>query len=149
MECRVSMVALGVDDLARSRRFYEEGLGWRAGAPSNDAVVFFQAGALVIGLCEREALAKDARWEGGTGEDAPGGAEFSGIALAHNVREKREVAEVIGQAQHAGATVLKPGEDTDWGGHSGYFADPDGHVWEVAWNPHFTLTPEGAMILPG
>ena len=144
MECRVSMVTLGVADLKRSRRFYEEGLGWRAGAPSNDQVVFFQAGGMVVGLYGRDALAEDAKWQGGT---QPGA--FAGIALAHNVRERHEVAEVIELARKAGAAVLKPAEDTFWGGHAGYFTDLDGHLWEIAWNPHFTLTAEGAMILPG
>ena len=144
MECRISMVSLGVEDLGRARRFYEEGLGWRPGGPSNDEIVFFQAGGIVIGLYGREALAKDAMWPG-----APWNGSFPGIILAHNVREKHEVAEVIEKAECAGATLLKPAQDTFWGGHAGCFADPDGHVWEIAWNPHFTLAAEGALVLPG
>ncbi len=144
MECRISMVTLGVENLERARRFYEDGLGWRPGAPTNDEVVFFQAGEMIFGLYGRKALAADAMWRGPMRDDG-----FSGIVLAHNVREKHQVAEVLHQAQSAGATVLKPAQDTFWGGHAGYFADPDGHVWEIAWNPHFPLTSEGAVRLPG
>lgn len=141
MEQRISLITLGVADLARSRRFYEEGLGWRASSASAGDVVFFQAGGMALGLWPRALLAEDAHVED------PGGS-FSGIALAHNVREREQVAQVLARAEAAGGTLLKPAQDTDWGGHAGYFADPDGHPWEVAWNPHFPLDAEGSLHLP-
>ena len=144
MDCRISIVTLGVADMALSRRFYEEGMGWRPGGPSNEEVVFFQAGGLVIGLYGRDAHAAEVMWQGG--RDRQG---FPGITLAQNVREKHQVAELLDKAQSAGATLLKPAQHTFWGGYSGYFADPDGHIWEIAWNPHFTLSQDGAVRLPG
>jgi catechol 2,3-dioxygenase-like lactoylglutathione lyase family enzyme len=139
MEQRVSLITLGVTDLERSRRFYEQGLGWRPGFVSEE-VVFFQAGGLVLALFPRAALAADARLTGaesGTG----------GIALAHNVRTREEVDAVLAEAAAAGAAILRPAEDAAWGGYSGYFADPDGHPWEVAWNPHWTLEADGSVRL--
>lgn len=140
MEQRLSMVTLGVDDLARARAFYESGLGWRPSSASNDQVVFFQLGGIVLGLYGREALAAEANQSPGSG--------FGGVALAHNVRDKAEVDAVLATAEAAGARILKAAEDTFWGGHSGYFADPDGHVWEVAWNPFWPIAVEGSVTLP-
>ena len=143
MEQRLSLVTLGVADLARSRRFYKEGLGWRASGASTEEVTFFQLGGIALALWGREALAEDARLPG----PGPGGG-FGGIALAHNVRTREEVDAILARARAAGGRVLRPGEDASWGGYTGYFADPDGHLWEVAWNPHFTLRDDGSLQLP-
>ena len=139
MEQRVSLVTLGVADLAASRRFYEA-LGWSSSsAPGND-VVFFQAGSMVLGLWSRTELAKD------SGTEDTGG--WGGIALAHNVRSPAEVDTVIAEARAAGATITREGAPTFWGGYSGAFLDPDGHAWEVAHNPGWELSPDGAVVLP-
>lgn len=143
MEQRLSLVTLGVADLARSRRFYEEGLGWRASRASTEEVTFFQLGGIALALWGREALAEDARLSGSD----PGGG-FGGVALAHNVRTRDEVDAVLARAHAAGGHILRPAEETSWGGYTGYFADPDGHLWEVAWNPHFTLRGDGSLQLP-
>ncbi|MEG6552165.1 VOC family protein [Desulfocurvibacter africanus] len=140
MEPRISLITLGVSDLARSRAFYEQ-LGWQASAASNDHVTFFQAGGMALALYSRKALAEDAKLPDGE-------CAFGGITLAYNVRDKAEVAAVLAEAETAGGHILKPAQDVFWGGHSGYFADPDGHPWEVAWNPFFTLNERGNLILP-
>jgi catechol 2,3-dioxygenase-like lactoylglutathione lyase family enzyme len=140
MEQRLSVVTLGVADLERARRFYEDGLGWRR-ANRHPEVVFFQIGGAVMALYLRSALAEDARVpEEGTG--------FGGITLAYCTRTREEVDAVLRQAEAAGANVLKLAEDVFWGGYSGYFADPDGHVWEVAWNPEWPLAEDGSIELP-
>ncbi len=140
MEPRVSLVTLGVADLARSRAFYEA-LGFSASTVSQGDIVFFQAGGLALALYPRAALAEDA-----TVDDH--GFGFRGVSLAHNVRAKAEVATVLAEAEAAGGRIVKPAQDVFWGGHSGYFADPDGHLWEVAWNPHIPLAADGALKLP-
>ncbi|MBK8158325.1 MAG: VOC family protein [Rhodospirillaceae bacterium] len=142
MRPRISLVTLGVCDLARARRFYETGLGWKPSSASNDDVVFFQlAGGMGLGLFPRSSLAKDAHIsEAGTG--------FGGITLAQNLASKAEVDRVIATAVAAGGTLLKAAEDVFWGGYSGYFADPDGHAWEIAWNPFFPLSEDGGITLP-
>ena len=140
MEQRLSVVTLGVADLGRSRRFYEEGLGWRR-ANASDEVVFYQAGGMVLALYPRGALADDAHLPAE-------GSGFGGITLAYNARDRREVDAVLAEAEAAGATILKPAQDVFWGGYSGYFADPDGHPWEVAWNPHWTLGDDGSVTIP-
>jgi hypothetical protein len=141
MEQRLSLVTLGVADLARSRRFYEQGLGWTPSSAGNENVVFFQLGGIALSLYGRASLAEDARLE-----DRGGG--FGGITLAYNTRAREDVDAVLARAKAAGARILKPAEEAFWGGYSGYFADPDGHPWEVAWNPHFTLLPDGSLSLP-
>lgn len=141
MEQRISIITLGVADLERSRRFYLEGLGWTASSAGNEHIVFIAAGGVVLGLYGREALAEDM-------QVAAAGRGFAGFSLAHNVRSRAEVDRVIASAKAAGATVLKPGQEAFWGGYSGYFADPDGHPWEVAWNPHFPLDADGRVLLP-
>ncbi|HZH26724.1 MAG TPA: VOC family protein [Azospirillaceae bacterium] len=143
MEQRLSLVTLGVTDLARSRTFYDR-LGWREAPASTDSVAFFQAGGVVLSLYGRSALAADAQVPN---TPAPAGA-FTGIALAHNVRTRAEVAQVLADAVAAGGRLLKPAQDAFWGGHSGYFADPDGHVREVAWNPFFPFDEAGNLRLP-
>ena len=140
MEPRVSLITLGVADLARSREFYTK-LGFKASSLSSDRVVFFQIGALGLSLFPRESLAKDA-------QVSAEGAGFRGITLAHNVRTREQVAEVIAEAVRAGGTLVKASEEAFWGGQSGYFVDPDGHLWEVAWNPGAPLGPNGEFTLP-
>ena len=139
MEQRMSLVTLGVADLRRARRFYENGLGWTPGFASDD-VVFYETGGPIIGLWSRSALAADAQIED---DDA----SFSGIALAHNVRSRADVETVLAEAAAAGAAILKSAEDTPWGGYSGYFADLDGHLWEVAWNPAWKIAEDGGVKL--
>lgn len=140
MEPRLSFVTLGVADMARSRAFYER-LGFTASPMSQEAVTFFSAGGVVLALFGRDALAEDAHVP-------PDGSGFSGIALAHNVRRREDVAVVLAEAESAGGRILKPAQDVFWGGHSGYFADPDGHLWEVAWNPFIPFTEDGRLVLP-
>jgi len=137
MEQRVSLITLGVRDLPRARRFYEA-LGWRPGSDL-DEVVFFQSGSIVVGLWGRDQLADD------TVVTDSGG--WGGITLAHNVRTPAEVEGVLAEAQAAGGTIRRAGAETEWGGYSGVFADPDGHAWEVAHNPGWTITDEGATLL--
>ncbi len=143
LQQRISFITLGVSDLAQSRSFYEQGLGWTPSKRGSSAgVVFFQmGGGLVLALFPKDALAKDA----GIANDGQG---FRGISLAHNVHQRHQVADVLALAEQASGKIVKPAQDTSWGGHAGYFADPDGILWEVAWNPHFELTPDGQMILP-
>ena len=140
MEPRVSIITLGVADLGRARAFYEQ-LGFRASSVSQGDIVFFHAGAQALALYPRAALAEDAGI-------APAGSGFSGVTLAHNVRTKDDVAAVLAEAEAAGGRIVKPAQDVFWGGHSGYFADPDGHLWEAAWNPHAPLSADGALKLP-
>ena len=135
MEQRVSIVTLGVSDLPRSRKFYEA-LGWRAATPPDSPVCAFDLQGMTLGLYARTALAEDAKI-------SAEGEGFRGVALAYNVREKGEVSEVLESAVAAGGILVKAAEDVFWGGHSGHFADPDGHLWEVAWNPHSPLGPKG------
>jgi len=138
VEQRVSLVTLGVADLARSRAFYEA-LGWITGAAADDDVVFFQAGGAVVALWDRARLAADSCMT-----DTGG---WGGVTLAHNVRSPEEVDTVLAEAEAAGATIGRPGAETFWGGYSGVFVDPDGHPWEVAHNPHWTLGDDGSISL--
>lgn len=140
MEPRLSLVTLGVADVARARTFYET-LGFEASSDSNASVAFFGAGGVVLALFGRAALAEDAK----VADGAPG---FSGIALAHNARSEADVERVLAEAVAAGATLVKPAERVFWGGYSGYFKDPDGHLWEVAFNPFFPLDAAGRVVLP-
>jgi predicted lactoylglutathione lyase len=138
MRQRVSLITLGVADLGRARAFYEA-LGWETGAGDDDDVVFFQAGEMVLGLWDRERLAEDsgARDSGGWG----------GVALALNFNSREEVDAAFEQARDAGATVAREPAETFWGGYSGVFADPDGHPWEIAHNPRWTVTEDGGTRL--
>ena len=140
MEQRLSLVTLGVRDLGASRAFYRR-LGWKESPPSNEHVAFFQCGGLVFALWGRDALVEDAGVEGP-------GKGFANISLAHNVRSKADVDATLKEAKQAGATILKPGAEASWGGYTGYFADPDGFAWEVAWNPGFKILPDGGIKLP-
>lgn len=124
MEQRLNLITLGVADLARARRFYEEGLGWTP-AQEEESIVFYKLGGLILGLFPREALREDAH----QGQDWGQG----GFTLAQNVAERATVDAIMARAVAAGATMQKKAEDTPWGGYSGYVADPDGHLWEIAW----------------
>jgi len=138
---RITVVTLGVADLPRARSFYAEGLGFKVSPSSNDQVVFIEAGSVVLGLYSREALAEDAQL-------SPEGSGFGGITLARNVGSENEVDVALAVAKRAGARILKPAQKVFWGGYSGYFADLDGHPWEVAFNPHWKLDEHGAVVLP-
>lgn len=138
MDQRLSVVTLGVSDLANARAFYEA-LGWKTGAAPEDDVVFFQAGGMVVALWDRGLLAEDSAVQ-----DAGG---WGGVTLAHNVGSPAEVDAVIEEARTAGATIGREGAATFWGGYSGVFIDPDGHPWEVAHNPHWTLGDDGSVTL--
>ncbi|MEZ5853723.1 MAG: VOC family protein [Hyphomicrobiaceae bacterium] len=140
MQPRVSLVTLGVESVARARAFYEA-LGFKASSASQDGVAFFRAGGVVLGLFGRDALAADAGV-------SPHGSGFRAVALAHNCRSKSEVDAVLAHAVGCGATLVEPAREVFWGGYSGYFADPDGHLWEVAFNPHWPLDGDGAISLP-
>jgi predicted lactoylglutathione lyase len=139
MDQRVSLITLGVDDLARSRGFYEA-LGWSG--QEVQETVFFQAGGLAVVLWGREKLAADC------GLEPRAGGGFDGIALAHNVRSNEDVDALIAAAERAGATVTRAPATTFYGGYAGIFLDPDGHAWEIAHNPGFTLAPDGSLVLP-
>ncbi|WP_374384453.1 VOC family protein [Dongia sp.] len=142
MKPRISLVTLGVDDLARARHFYEVGLGWKASSASNDAVAFFQlAGGMGLGLFGRQALVEDAHL-------TDVGRGFGGVTVAQNFESKAAVDAAMARAVAAGAKLLKQPQDVFWGGYSGYFADLDGHVWELAWNPFFPLSEDGGITLP-
>jgi hypothetical protein len=138
MENRVSLVTLGVSDFGRARVFYE-GLGWSGLSPDGE-VVFFQAGGMILALWSRDKLAEDS-----CVQDAGG---WGGVTLAYNVGSAAEVDAVLADAEAAGATIGRPGATTFWGGYSGVFVDPDGHPWEVAHNPGWTLADDGSVHLP-
>ncbi len=140
MAPRMTVVTLGVTELPRARAFYVEGLGFRASTASNEHITFLDAGGVVLSLYGRAALAEDAC--------VPPGAGFGGIALAWNVASEAEVDASLARAVAAGARLLKPAQRVFWGGYSGYFADPDGHPWEVAFNPHWQLDADGGVVFP-
>jgi uncharacterized protein len=136
-----SAVTLGVNDLERSRGFYE-GLGWKQSMAQSEGLVFFQTGGMSLALYPCEALAKDANV-------SPEGEGFRRITLAYNARSRAEVDAVLDEAKAAGAEIIKAAEEAFWGGYSGYFADPDGFLWEVAFNPFFPLAEDGSLRIPG
>jgi hypothetical protein len=142
MEPRIHIVTLGVADVARAARFYEEALGFRKSSASNEHIAFFALNGLVLGLYGRDALAKDANLA-----PTPAGG-FGGVTLAHNVRAREDVDRVLAEVAAKGARILKAAEDAFWGGRSGYFADPDGHPWEVAHNPFFPFGEDGSLKMP-
>jgi uncharacterized protein len=138
VEQRLSLVTLGVRDLARARAFYEA-LGWQTGAKPEDDVVFFQSGGMIVALWGRDQLAEDSAVEDGGG--------WGGVTFAHIVRSPEEVDAVLAEAERAGAEIPRKGGKTFWGGYSGIFVDPDGHPWEVAHNPSWTLAEDGSVHL--
>jgi predicted lactoylglutathione lyase len=139
VEPRVSLITIGVADLARSRAFYET-LGWQG--QEVEETYFVQAGSQAVVLWSRAKLAEDA---GITDRGKDG---FGGVALAQNVRSREEVDAIMTAAAYAGADITKPAAETFYGGYAGYFADPDGHVWEIAHNPGFTIESDGSLTLP-
>jgi uncharacterized protein len=138
MEQRLSLVTLGVRDLGRARAFYEA-LGWTAGAAPDDDVVFFQAGGMIVALWGREQLTEDSAVEDSGG--------WGGVTFAYNTRSPAEVDAVIEEARAAGARIGREPGETFWGGYSGVFVDPEGHPWEVAHNPHWTIADDGSTLL--
>ena len=139
MKQRVSLITLGTTDLARARSFYE-GLGWKTGAGAEDDVVFFQAGDMIVALWDRTRLAEDSCVEDGGG--------WGGTTLALNFASPAEVDAVIEEARAAGAVIGREPAETFWGGYSGVFVDPDGHPWEVAHNPGWSIAEDGSVSLP-
>lgn len=136
MEQRISLITLGVRDMARAQAFYDA-LGWQAVPVDHpQAPLPYNLTGMTLALWLWDSLAADA----GLPADGQG---FRGVAIAHNVRKKEDVAAILANAQKAGGKIIKPAHDTFWGGHSGYFADPDGHLWEVAFNPFFPLNGRG------
>lgn len=140
MEQRVNIITLGVDDLVATTGFYER-LGWRRADASQEGITFFQAGGVVLALFPREELAKDAKLD-----RAPPPAPAA-VTLAQNLPSRAEVDAALDEAVAAGATLVKAAEEVFWGGYSGYFADPEGNLWEIAWNPFFPLDDEGLIHL--
>ena len=138
MEQRVSLVTLGVADLVRARAFYEA-LGWNTNAAPDDDVVFFQAGGMIVALWSRASLAED------SGVEDSGG--WGGVTPAYNARSPAEVDAVIEEARRAGSRIAREPAATFWGGYSGVFVDPEGHPWEVAHNPHWTIAEDGSVHL--
>ena len=139
MEQRISLVTLGVADLARAKRFYAS-LGWHG--QEVQETVFLQAGPVVVVLWGRDKLAQDCGLPDGAGSG------FGGIVLAHNVRSRAEVDEIVAAAREAGAAITRPPLETFYGGYAGVFADPDGHAWEIAHNPGFGLAADGTLTIP-
>jgi catechol 2,3-dioxygenase-like lactoylglutathione lyase family enzyme len=142
MEPRISIITLGVTDFVRSLRFYRDGLGWPTRATDTADIAFFNTAGTRFALYPLDKLAEDV-----SPALPPTRSGFSGITLAHNVRTREEVARVLAEAETAGAVIVKPAQDAFWGGHSGYFADPDGYYWEVAFAPGFQFTADGFLIL--
>lgn len=138
MDPRLNTVTLGVRNLDRSLRFYRDGLGWKPTVSTGDFVLFDLGGA-ALALHPRNLLAKDARVP-------PAGTGFSGVTFAQNVASRVEVDQILTAACAAGATLLRAASEKEWGGYSGYFADPDDNCWEIAWNPHFKLDSHGRLV---
>ena len=140
MNQHLHIVTLGVRDLETSRKFYTETLGWKAASPSSEAIVFIQAGGVVLALFPHDLLAEDAVVN-------PQGSGFSGFTLAHNAHSESQVDEIIADLRAKGVTILKEPQKVSWGGYSSYFADPDGYAWEVAYNPFFPFDENGNLKL--
>jgi uncharacterized protein len=143
VEPRVSLITLGVSDLERAVAFYRDGLGWPKSDVGGDEVAFFKTGGVVIALFPRASFAADA----GVDVDNVEHGGFSRLSLAHNVAEERQVDSVLAEAAEAGATIVKEAQEIFFGRH-GFFADPDGYLWEVAWNPSFPMNADGSIELP-
>lgn len=141
MEPRITIITLGVADVSRSIRFYRDGLGFTTSAKEGDPIAFFATAGVRLAVYPLEKLAEDI----GPGVHPAKG--FGGITIAHNVRKKEQVAEVLALAERAGGTIVKPAQDVFWGGHSGYFSDPDGYYWEVAWADQFRFDDNGMLVL--
>ena len=141
MEPRISLITLGVQNLERSLQFYRDGLGLPTTRTADQGIIFFQTQGVCLALYPYGELAKDIAEDFDVQKS-----KFSGITLAHNVRERSDVDRILAQAQAAGARIEKPAQDTFWGGYSGYFSDPDGYVWEVAWGA-FQFNSDGSLYV--
>jgi hypothetical protein len=141
MRPRLHLITLGVKDFEASLNFYKNGLGWQPSSASQDDVAFIPLGGVVLGLYPRHKLAEDAMVPAD-------GSGFTGITLAYNTKSREEVNEVLATAERLGATIVKPAAAVFWGGYNGYFADLDGHLWEVAWNPFFEFDEHDNLKLP-
>lgn len=141
MNPRINIITLAVENLAKSLDFYEKGLGWKKSAASQENIAFFQLGGIVLSLYPRQLLAEDA----GISEEGSG---FSGITLAYNAKSENEVDEVIAKVESLGAVIVKRPQKVFWGGYSSYFRDPDGHLFEVAFNPFFEFDDRDILKLP-
>jgi predicted lactoylglutathione lyase len=141
MEPRISFITLGVRDFQRSVTFYRDGLGFPLSSASKNDIAFFKMSGIVLALYPTDKLAEDAHV-------SSQGSGFQGMTLAHNVRRREEVNEILSLAAAVGGTITKPAQDVFWGGYSGYFADPDGHLWEVVWNPFFPSADDGSVAVP-
>jgi uncharacterized glyoxalase superfamily protein PhnB len=142
MESRISIITLGVKDLARSFRFYHKGLGMPTQSKVEDGIVFFQTSGTRLALYPLDKLAEDV-----SPELTSEGSGFPGITLSHNTRSKAEVDQVLQLAEKAGGVIIKPAQEVFWGGYSGYFTDPDGYYWEVAWADTWEFNPDGSLIV--
>ena len=140
MNQRLHLVTLGVRDFEKSKKFYEETLGWKPAIASSDDVAFFQAGGVVFAIYPREKLAEDAL-------TSAMGSGFAGFTLAHNAKSESEVDEIIADLKSKGVKIVKEPQKVFWGGYSSYFADPDGYLWEVAYNPFFPFDENGNLKL--
>lgn len=140
MNQHLHIVTLGLKDLEASRKFYTETLGWKPSTASNDAITFIQAGGVVLALFQRDELAKDAQ----VTAEGPG---FSGFTLAHNMHSEADVDQIIADLKSKGVKITKEPQKMSWGGYSSYFADPDGFMWEVAYNPFFPFDEKGNLNL--
>ncbi len=141
MTTPISIVTLGVENLERSRKFYEQGLGWPVSSDSGDEIVFINLPGTILALYPYDDLAEE------TGLPSTRGLGFGGVTLAQNFKSKEEVDQVMAQAKSVGALILTPPVDRHWGGYSGYFADPDGYPWEIAWGPDFEYNEDGSLKL--
>lgn len=142
MQQRISLITLGVKDLKRARNFYLKKLGWRESSASQETICFMQLNGVALALYPHHALLDD------IGIKTDGSITPGGVTLAYNARTREEVDEVLEKVQSAGGKLIKPAQDVFWGGYSGYFSDPDGHLWEVAWNPFFDIDEAGNLHLP-
>jgi predicted lactoylglutathione lyase len=140
MRQKFTLITLGVNDIQRSLNFWE-GLGWKKSSASMDDIAFFKLGGMVLGLYPRKLLAEDAT----VSEEGSG---FSGMSISYNAKSEKEVDEVLSEVQKLGATLVKPAQKVFWGGYSGYFKDPDGHLFEVAFNPFWEFDDQDNVILP-
>jgi len=142
MEPRISIVTLGVSDLARSYKFYHEGLGLPTSRTPKSGVIFFQTGGICLALYPLDKLAEDV-----SPNQSPERGPFSGMTLAHNTKSKDEVDAILSLAERAGGKIEKPAQDVFWGGYSGYFSDPDGYLWEVAYADFWKFNADGSLIV--
>ena len=140
MNQRLHLVTLGVREFEKSKKFYEEILGWQPASASSDDVAFFQAGGVVFALYPREKLAEDAL-------TSPKGSGFAGFTLAYNAKSESEVDGIIAGLKSKGVKIVKEPQKLFWGGYSSYFADPDDYLWEVAYNPYFAFDEDGNLKL--